>query len=56
MDSVKPAAYPCPAEHEFAPYCLNVLGLKKTGRGRTAKSRRPKGHDIAAELCPALKA
>jgi hypothetical protein len=46
----RPDAYPCSAEHEFAPYCANVLGLKKTGRGRTAKSGRPPGFEIAQRL------
>ena len=51
----RPDAYPCSVEHEFAPYCANVLGLKKTGRGRSAKNGRPKGYDVVLELCPALK-
>jgi len=46
--------YPCSREQEFATYCANILGLRKSGKGHTAKSGRPKGHDIALQYCPSL--
>jgi hypothetical protein len=46
----RPEAYPCSAEHEFASYCANVLGLKKASRGRSAKSGRPPGFNIVQHL------
>ena len=51
----RPESYPSSVESEFAPYCANVLGLKKSGRGRSSQSGRPKGFEVALELCPALK-
>jgi hypothetical protein len=47
-------AYPCGGEQEFAPYCANVLGLRKKAKGVSAKNGRPKGSEIAREWCPAL--
>lgn len=47
-------AYPCAREQDFSTYCANVLGLRKTGKGVTAKNGRPKGYDIAIQLCPGL--
>jgi hypothetical protein len=46
----RPDAYPCDTDQNFATYCGNVMGLRKTGRGRTAKTGKPKGHDIALGL------
>ena len=46
--------YPCGPDQDFAAYCSNVLGLRKTAKGVTAKNRRPKGYDIATQFCPAL--
>lgn len=51
----RPGEYPCSGEHEFAPYCLNVLGLRKACKGRSAKDGRPKGCEVVRELCPAVK-
>jgi hypothetical protein len=47
--------YPCSREQEFATYCANILGLRKSGKGATAKSGHPKGHDIALQYCPSLQ-
>jgi hypothetical protein len=47
----RPETYPCTPEHEFPPYCRNVLGLKKARRGRSAKNGHPLGFDIAQHLC-----
>ena len=46
-----PDAYPCQNEQEFTTYCVNVLGLRKTGNGRTAKNGRPIGYDVAMRIC-----
>jgi hypothetical protein len=50
----RPKAYPSDREQDFATYCTNVLGLRKTGKGVSAKNGRPHGHEIAERLCPAL--
>jgi len=59
LNVIRPAlkrgdAYPCGSEQEFAPYCANVLGLRKKAKGVSAKNGRPKGSEIAREWCPAL--
>jgi hypothetical protein len=46
--------YPCGGEQEFAPYCANVLGLRKKSKGVSAKNGRPKGSEIAREWCSAM--
>ncbi len=46
--------YPCRTEQEFAVYCANVLGLRKSAKGATAKNGHPKGIEIAKQWCPAL--
>lgn len=46
----RPNAYPCDREQDFATYCVNVLGLRKTGKGVTAKNGKPAGYDIARQL------
>jgi hypothetical protein len=48
----RPEAYPCAAEQEFAAYCTNILGLRKTTKGVTAKDGQPAGLEIAKQLCP----
>ena len=48
----RPEAYPCEREQDFAAYCANVLGLRKQGKGVSAKDGRPKGYDIARQYCP----
>jgi hypothetical protein len=48
----RPDTYPCAAEQDFAAYCTNILGLRKTTKGRTAKNGCPPGHDIALQLRP----
>jgi len=50
----RPTAYPCEREQDFSAYCANVLGLRKQGKGVSAKNGRPAGSDIAKRLCPAL--
>lgn len=42
--------YPCDYEQDFSAYCANVLGLRKIGKGRTAKNRQPAGFEIARQL------
>src|SRR5437867_1012004 len=44
-------SYPLQSEQEFATYCTYVLGLRKSGRGKTAKNGRPAGYEIALRLC-----
>jgi hypothetical protein len=51
----RPEAYPCQREQDFATYCVNVLGLRKKGKGVSAKDGYPAGYDVALALCPALK-
>jgi len=36
-------------------YCANVLGLRKSGKGRTAKNGQPTGYEIAKQLCPGIE-
>jgi hypothetical protein len=50
----RPKAYPCEREQDFATYCTNVLGLRKTAKGASSKNGHPPGHTIAEHLCPAL--
>lgn len=45
----RPTAYPCDSEQNISMYCINVLGLRKTGKGRTAKGE-PVGADVARRL------
>lgn len=42
--------YPFGRDEDLAAYCNNVLGLRKNSKGKTAKSGRPKGHDVALRL------
>ncbi len=51
----RPGVYPCSSEQDFATYCVNVLGLRKTGKGISAKDGRPEAYEIARELCPGLQ-
>jgi len=51
----RPQAYPCECEQSFSTYCINVLGLRKTGKGASAKNGRPSGYEVAVRYCPALK-
>jgi hypothetical protein len=46
----RPEAYPCDLEQSFATYCNNVLGLRKTGNGKTANDGRPAGFEVARRL------
>ena len=39
--------YPLDSEQSLATYCTNVLGLRKSAKGVTAKTGKPPGHDIA---------
>jgi hypothetical protein len=43
--------YPCEREADLATYCNNVLGLRKSAKGKTARNGRPKGHEVAVRLC-----
>jgi hypothetical protein len=59
LNVIRPAlkrgdAYPCASEQDFAAYCANVLGMRKAGKGVSAKNGRPKGSDVAKEWCPAM--
>lgn len=47
----RPGFYPLREEKEFASYCINVLGLHKTGSGKTAQNGRPPGYEVAMRLC-----
>jgi hypothetical protein len=47
----RPDSYPCEREQDLASYCTNVLGLRKSGQGKTAKNGRPTGYDVAVLLC-----
>ena len=46
----RPNAYPCDRDQDFSTYCVNVLGLRKTGRGVTATDGQPTGYEIARQL------
>jgi hypothetical protein len=46
----RPDAYPCSRDQEFATYCANVLALRKTTRGTSAKNSVPPAHEIATHL------
>ncbi len=50
----RPNAYPCEREQDFSAYCANVLGLRKQGKGVSARNGKPTGHEIAKRMCPAL--
>ena len=45
-------AYPLLAERNLAMYCMNVLRLRKTTQGKTAKDQRPVGYELAIRICP----
>jgi hypothetical protein len=45
-------SYPCDSEQSFATYCVNVLGLRKTTKGVTARTGHPPGYEIAKRLFP----
>jgi len=45
-----PASYPCTCDRDFANYCLTILGLRKTRRGKTTPGGRPPGYDVAMRL------
>ncbi len=49
----RPKAYPCELDQDFATYCVNVLGLRKTGKGVTARNAQPAGYEIARQLITA---
>lgn len=51
MVAPKPQGYPCNDEKEFSTYCVNVLGLRKQGHGKTARNGRPTGYEVALRLC-----
>lgn len=46
----RPKAYPCERDQDFATYCVNVLGLRKAGKGVTARNGKPTGYEIARQL------
>jgi hypothetical protein len=45
----RPEAYPYDHEQSFATYCTNVLGLRKTGKGRSSEGELV-GADVARRL------
>jgi len=47
----RPFKYPHEREQDLAAYCPNVLGLRKDGKGKSAKNGRPAGYEIALRLC-----
>ena len=47
----RPNAYPIEREQDTAAYCANVLGLHKTGTGKTAPNGRPVGYEVAMLYC-----
>lgn len=47
----QPDSYPCREDKEFSTYCVNVLGLRKEGHGKTARNGRPAGYEVAMQLC-----
>jgi hypothetical protein len=47
-------SYPCGTEQEFAAYCANVLGLRKSVKGVSARNGDPEGIEIARQWCPSL--
>ncbi|HWI55732.1 MAG TPA: hypothetical protein VNZ22_00795, partial [Bacillota bacterium] len=47
----RPKGYPCERDQDFATYCNHVLGLRKPGKGVTAKDGRPAGYEVARRLC-----
>ena len=49
----RPKSYPCQREQDFTVHCRTILGLRKTGRGKTTKNGKPTGHEIALRLFPA---
>jgi hypothetical protein len=51
----RPTAYPCEREQDFATYCVNVLGLRKSAKGVSAKNGKPPAYQVAKQLCPALR-
>jgi hypothetical protein len=47
----RPEAHPCENEQTLSTYCLNVLGLRKAGRGKTTPAGKPTGYEVALRLC-----
>jgi hypothetical protein len=47
-------SYPCGTEQEFAAYSANVLGLRKSVKGVSARHGDPEGIEIARQWCPSL--
>jgi hypothetical protein len=45
----RPKLYPCHREQSFATYCTNVLGLRKTGKGKSSEGELP-GAGVARRL------
>jgi len=45
----RPKLYPCQREQSFATYCTNVLGLRKTGKGKSSEGELL-GADVARRL------
>jgi hypothetical protein len=46
------STYPCNTDRDFANYCLTILGLRKTRRGKTTKDGKPPGFEVAHRLFP----
>jgi hypothetical protein len=48
-----PHRYPLETEQELSTYCLNVLGLRKSGSaGHSSPEGKPRGWEVALKLCP----
>ena len=46
----RPDVYPCDREQSLATHCVNALGLRKDGKGKTAKDGRPVGWEVAGKI------
>ena len=46
----RPTAYPCECEQDFATFCRNVLGLRKSRVGRTSQNGPPSGWEVGLRL------
>jgi hypothetical protein len=46
----RPDVYPCDREQSLATHCVNALGLRKDGKGKTAKDGRPVGWEVAGRI------
>lgn len=47
----EPLRYPCERAQDLASYCNNVLGLRKSSKGRSNPNGTPLGYEIAVAMC-----